>query len=153
MFLYLQITKSKERSEEIVADIFINIWNNRKKRTILNLKSYLYRSVRNNSLKSVSSISRTYYLEEQKYFLSLIEDENRNSKIQDVLHRALEGIKKMSSQRKIIFELSRINGLKYNEIAEILGVFVYTVQNQMVKAVRFLDAYLKQKKTSHYFFY
>jgi RNA polymerase sigma-70 factor (ECF subfamily) len=37
-----------------------------------------------------------------------------------------------------IFELSRTHGLKYNEIAEVLGISVKTVEAQMGKGLRIL---------------
>ena len=53
------LTKNKELSEEIVSDVFINIW--RKKETIAaidNLKLYLYISAKNTSLNYLSKLAK-----------------------------------------------------------------------------------------------
>ena len=39
---------------------------------------------------------------------------------------------------KEVFEMSRFDGLKYNEIADKLGISVKTVENQMSKALKVL---------------
>jgi len=41
-------------------------------------------------------------------------------------------------ERKKVFLLSRYEGLKYKEIAEKLNISVSTVENQMVKSLKYL---------------
>lgn len=44
----------------------------------------------------------------------------------------------LPEQRKIIFRLVKEQGLKSNAVAEILGISVRTVENQLYKAVKTL---------------
>ena len=50
-------------------------------------------------------------------------------------------IQSMPPRRQLIFRMSRIDGLKYKEIAQILEISVNTVQNQMVEAVRHIASF------------
>ena len=52
-------------------------------------------------------------------------------------------IDQLPIERKKIFILSRYEGLKYKDIADKLGISVSTVENQMVKALKFLREELK----------
>ena len=53
------IVKSKEYAEEIVSDIFVEIWAKRKQlQEIKDLKMYIYISVRNASLRKFQQIQK-----------------------------------------------------------------------------------------------
>jgi RNA polymerase sigma-70 factor (ECF subfamily) len=51
-------------------------------------------------------------------------------------------LEEMPEQRQIIFRLSRLENMRYREIATLLGISEYTVQNQMVMAMRHLSRQL-----------
>jgi RNA polymerase sigma-70 factor (ECF subfamily) len=52
-------------------------------------------------------------------------------------------IEKLPEKCRIIFKLNRFEGLKYQEIADKLGISVKTVEAQMSKALRILREGLK----------
>lgn len=54
-------------------------------------------------------------------------------------------------QRQLIFRLNRLDGFKYQEIAEILDISVSSVQNQMVKAIKHVGAYYQKLKSLEIF--
>jgi RNA polymerase sigma-70 factor (ECF subfamily) len=52
-------TKSKELTEEIVSDVFINVWRRRKNiQEIMNLKLYLYVSAKNITFNYLKKLHR-----------------------------------------------------------------------------------------------
>jgi RNA polymerase sigma-70 factor, ECF subfamily len=55
----------------------------------------------------------------------------------------LNAIAELPPQRKKVFVLSRVDGLKYHEIAEKLGLSVKTIEAQMGKALKQLRIKLK----------
>lgn len=148
-FYSFQITKSKELTEEVVADVFIKIWENRKKALILNLKSYLYKSVKNRSLQAIKTIKVHQQIDDnqQEQFLQTVNFESRIIE-KELLGHVISIINKMPKQRRIIFQLNRFKGLKYKEIAEVLDISVRTVQNQMIAAVHFLHENFSEKPIS-----
>ena len=136
-----------EQAEEIVQDLFFNIWNKRSNLYISSsIESYLFRAVRNACLN---------YLKHKKirdnYASSVQETYNPRHGQVDNPVEALELQKKIDEsidslppERKKIFLLSRHEGLKYKEIAEQLGISVKTVEAQMGKALQFLREELKE---------
>jgi len=140
-----QFTKNKENAEEIVSTLFSTIWLKRNDIHIeQNFKSYLYKSVRNQSLN---------YLKAQKTILTDIDDMEiesngtydhpGNSLELKELETSIENlISSMPRQRQRIFRMSRIECLKYAEIADILCISVNTVQNHMVEAVKYMSGNL-----------
>ena len=58
------------------------------------------------------------------------------SEYQNELERC---INLLPDRQKLVFRMSRLDGLKYKEIAEILGISVHTVQNHLVESVKTLS--------------
>ncbi len=142
-------------AEEVVADVFSNIWINRKKIKIkTNLKAYLYTSVRNRSINCVVKERRNREIfENLDQQINLIAE---NSPYLDLslmeLENAIESlIQKLPPKRQLIFRMNRIYGLKYKEIAELLSISVNTVQNHMVKAIEFLMSHYPKIKSFYIF--
>jgi len=143
LYLYaFSITGQKETSEEIIQDLFYIIWKDREKLQILqSVKNYLYKSVRNRSL---------HYLEhlqiQEQYREQIVNqpDSPAEAAPDDILeYKELEEALKQTINRlpercRHIFNLHRMNGLKYKEIAATLSVSVKTVEADMTKAYKTL---------------
>ncbi|MGD8778071.1 MAG: RNA polymerase sigma-70 factor [Ignavibacteria bacterium] len=136
------IIRDRNSAEEIVSDVFMKIWEKRNDIKIkTSFKSYLYRSVKNQSLNYLKRVSfKTTGLDTQEA-LKLKSNENPEDflfyeELKDVMNLLVD---KLPEKRRIIFEMSRFDGLSFDEIAEILSISVYTVRNQLVKAVKFLS--------------
>ncbi len=149
-FFASHFVKNTDLAEEVVSDIFLNVWLKRGKIQInVSLKSYLYTAVRNQSLN---------YLKKKNQSFEDIEVADREGEIsylgaddfifyQETKDEIETLLQKLPEKREIIFRMNRLDGLSYKEIAEILSISVNTVQNQMVKAVKFLsEQYPKLKK-------
>ncbi|SDH06161.1 RNA polymerase sigma-70 factor, ECF subfamily [Flavobacterium omnivorum] len=138
--------------EEKVADIFIQLWTNRNiLDTIKNPKSYIYVIVKN-SLKTVRKSELFYQqIDETKSINTIfspsreqeiIENEQKEMKT-NLIREILDIIPKKSRQA---FELSRIDGLKYKEIAEIQNVTPKTVENHIAIALKYISKALESYK-------
>lgn len=132
--------KNHDDAEEIIQNVFCRIWE---KRAQLDtggyLKSFLYRSVHNECLnylkhQNVRSTFKVYHnqtaVNEQDLSKELLAVE-----LQKQIHMA---INELPTQCRTIFQMSRIEQLKYNQIAEKLNLSVKTVENQMGKALKML---------------
>lgn len=137
-----QFLKSTDLCEEVVSDIFLNVWLKRESINITSsVPSYLYISVRNQSL--------TYLKKNKQNFEELgsaeIEEKISNETpsnlfdYEELVTEVESVLQKLPPKRQLIFRMNRFDGLKYKEIAEILNISVNTVQNQMVEAVKFLE--------------
>ncbi len=134
-------TKDIDAAEEIVQEFFYNYWKNRKDINIkFSVKSYLYRAIRNNSLKYIEALGvRKRYadrvLNASKDLRGYESTEIELAELNDMIEDALNELPERCGQ---IFRLSRFEGLKYEEIADQLSVSVKTVEANMSKALKFL---------------
>lgn len=136
-----------EEAKNIVQEAFTRIWEDREDiNPEESLKSYIFKITQNLSLNKLArnkvesryvEIYKQVYIEnmEQSAYESLLTKELEN-KIAIATGKLPSGCKK-------IFELSRVEGLKYCEIADLLHISVKTVEAQMSKALRTLRIELK----------
>lgn len=137
----------REEAQEIVQEVFVKIWEGREMIDPEdNLKAYLFKIAQNLSLnklkrKKVESryieIFKLVYIENQEVSI------HESLFIKELEELIAKSIKKLPEQCRIVFELSRIDGLKYREIADALHISVKTVEAQMSKALRSLRIELK----------
>ncbi len=134
-------TKDMDASEEIVQDFFYNYWKNRKDINIkFSIKSYLYRSIRNNSLKYLEALAVR-----RRYADRVIDAarghsgyENMDLEVKELNELIENTLKELPERCVQIFRMSRFEGLKYEEIAAELSVSVKTVEANMGKALKLL---------------
>ena len=135
----------KQIAENIVQDIFVRVWNNRTKLdSTKSIKSYLFISVKNESLKNLRHLN----VEEQgiKVLVNTISTEtNPDQKYdQNEFHTEVENaINELPEKCREIFCLSRFDNLKYVEIADLLDISIKTVETQMGRALKKLRERLK----------
>lgn len=144
MFSYRYV-KNVEIAEEIVQDVFFHIWE---KRHLFELttsfKSYLYKSVHNNSLKHLRHQKIVMAYETSSNFSGSERVTGQNyleeSEVYQILH---EVIGELPERTREIFQLNRFNGLKYQEIADYLKISVKTVEAHMSSVLKILRIKLK----------
>lgn len=136
----LKYLKSKEEAEELVQDVFLKIWENRKKLDKeSSLKSYLFTI-------SYHQICRFY--RKKNYQERLLNETRLTSgssfSMDDSIdyHSVLEQvdrlIEKLPPRQKSIFVKSRKEGKTTREIAEELKIAPGTVDNQISEALKFI---------------
>lgn len=134
------IIKNHELAEEIVSDVFIRIWQNRKQAfKIENFKLYLYVSTRNTALNYLSRHYRKQELsiDDMSMNLSTLSYNPEELLITSEAVRKIENeIQKLPPRCKLIFKLVKEDGLKYNDIAQLLNISVKTIDSQMAIAVK-----------------
>jgi len=136
-----------DQAEEIVQDLFFNLWNKKSQLFISSsVESYLFRAVRNACLnyQKHKKIRDNYANAVQENYSSGIGLNDNPMEALELQKKIDESIGSMPPERKKIFLLSRYDGLKYQEIAEKLGISVKTVEAQMGKALKYLREELKE---------
>ncbi len=138
-FAFLFLNESA-LAEEIVADVFIGIWNKRKEITVsVNPKAYLYQSTRNRVLSHLRKkrvvLEEITAKESERTIMILTPETLLINK--ETEQKIAEIIDKMPKQPGLVFRLHKVDGMKYKEIASVLGISVKTVENHMGKALKF----------------
>ncbi len=135
------ILKDMDDAEEVVQSIFLKFWEQREEIEInVSLKSYLYRAVHNTCL------NRLKHLKIQETYRQYVGDylENSYDSATDILDkvelesRIEDALEKLPEQCRLIFKMSRFEELKYQEIADRLGLSVKTIENQIGKALKIM---------------
>lgn len=135
------LVRSKEIAEELVEDVFVKLWANRRHITeIENITVYIYIATKNKSLNSLSQKAKELILAPFDFLDSSVTDFAADpyevmitSEMMDRMHQAVEAL---PPRCKMIFKLIREDGLKYKEVAEILNISVNTIDVQMAIAVK-----------------
>lgn len=134
------IVKSKENAEEIVSDIFLDIWIKRKQlSTIEGLKMYLYTAVRNNSLRKLQQNKKVTFFcldEVQVEFASPDENAEAILLTHELSHKIDLAINQLPQRCKLIFKLAKEDKLKYKEIAALLNVSIKTIDSHVATALK-----------------
>ncbi|MDP9080210.1 MAG: RNA polymerase sigma-70 factor [Bacteroidota bacterium] len=130
----------RESAEEIVHDVLINLWKKRNDFTgIENLNTYLYVSVKNLSLNYLRDQAKHNHVDiESVYdecnFISIDPESLLITKERAENLNAL--INNLPVRCKMIFNLIKIDGLKYKEVASLLNISAKTVENQLSIAIK-----------------
>ena len=139
------IVRSSEAAEEIVSDVFIKLWQIRGQlNEIANLKVYLFTITKN---FSINYIHRNYKnipasIEEMEIEPVFQLDPEELMISAEIINRIRQTIMSLPPQCRLIFQLVREDGLKYKEVAQILGISPLTVRNQLTIAIRKIAAQL-----------
>ena len=146
-FAYLFL-KNEEQAEEVVSDVFTNIWV---KRTEINihtsLKSFLYKSTRNAVITAIRK-NRDEFIYDLNDNIKIKNDHITpetlllKKELEDAIERLIGGLPKVSG---LVLRMKKIDGLRYKEIAEVLNISEKTVENHISAALKKIRNLLEQK--------
>ncbi len=148
--------RDKGVCEEIVSDVFVSIWQKRKKIEIQKeLKYYLYKSTKNQLIATIRKQKPTS------------SDQNREVVENDIItpfnpetlllkreldERLQELFQALPKQAGLVLRLKKIDGLKYSEISALLGISEKTVENHITNAIKRIKKILEEQPEMKHFF-
>ena len=137
-----KILKNEAEADDIVQEVFVKIWESRHKLGDYKLlNAYIFTIAYNNSIDLIRKrINNTKYLEHLKNSAGTNVTPNIISQIEfnDLNIQVEKLIANLPERQKQVYLLHREEGLTYPEIAEKLGISKNTVENHMVKALKYL---------------
>lgn len=133
------ILKSQEESENLMQDVFLNLWENRHKvEKDSSIKSYVFTITYNSAISIIRKKAKESEFVEYLKSLQEINEEPVNIELEynELTNKLDEIIKALPPRQREVYLLRRDTGLKYNEISERLNISVNTIENHMSRALK-----------------
>jgi RNA polymerase sigma-70 factor (ECF subfamily) len=129
-------------AEELVQDVMLELWRRRDRLAADGaVHAYLFQATRNRALNHVRhlQVERRGAVHTAADQLTAREPAAPAQLVAAEIDTAVqEAVASLTPRCREVFELSRVHGLRYAEIAETLGVSVKAVEAQMGKALKTL---------------
>lgn len=149
----LRLLKNPESVEEVLQDVFFKIWNKREE--IIpqkGFKTFIYRIADNMAIDLFRKIGRdkalqlelwaasiSFYLHTEEHVL----DKEKARIVQDA-------IQSLPPKRRDILMQCKFEEKSYKEVAEMMGISVSTVSNQLVSAMKDVKEYIVKNYSEDY---
>ena len=137
-------------AKDIVQDFFYTIWSNKIYENLNHdkLASYLFVSVKNLSFKKISKKDVLRNSMDIEHFDQINEDFESNKEA--IVAKILEEIENLPERSREVVKCIYLRGMKYQEVADELGVSISTVKTLLVRSMKVLR--LKSEHLGDFFF-
>lgn len=142
--LAFNLVRDRDVANDVVQEVFVKLWQNREKVEFGDqIKHYLFKATSHTALNYLRT-SKRIVSAENEHLMNL-----QSPGGDEILHyeefavKVREAIDRLPPRCKMIYLLSRHEGLKYQEIADTLDISLKTVENQMGIALEKLREDLK----------
>jgi RNA polymerase sigma-70 factor (ECF subfamily) len=141
----LKMTWSDEVAEDIVQDVFMNIWNKRERLVdIDNPSSYfftaVYRRIYHHYRKIAQEKKLLQVAPPVKESVNTTEDMVLAHESDELISQA---ISKLPPQQQLVFKLTKQEGLSRDYVARELHISPNTVKNHLADALKFIRTFLR----------
>ncbi len=132
-----RILGERALGEEIAQDVLLELWKRREKLALTGpLRAYLQQATRNRSLNRLRSDRTAQRGEINVRGPSGSPPADARVVAGELERAARDAIAGLSVPQREVFELNRVNGLTYGEIADQLGISVKSVEARMGRALK-----------------
>lgn len=144
------ITGSVSLAEEIVSEVFVNMWKNRSKLSeVQDFKKYVYTSTKHKTIdyirhaKDLSFVS----IDKKDFEECIVYNNPEDQFVESEIRSRIEAvILKLPERCRIIYRFVKEDHMKYREVADLLDISPKTVENQMAIAMK----KIREEIASHY---
>ena len=149
----LRITESPELAEDLVQDVFLKLWKNRSQLAkVEHFSAFIFKMVQNQAVNAFRRVAN------ETLILSKLQSEvneykagpQENTEYKEIQLLINSVVKKLPPQQNLVFKLSREQGLKNHEIAQLLKISPYTVKNHLVLALQAIRINLRRNLKIEY---
>lgn len=139
--------KSPVIAEEIVQDVFLKLWFQRKHlKDIRSLESWLFTITKNLTLNCLKKIAHEWTAREKWVRQNDLSENTADYKILNAENQQLlqQAIKHLSQQQQQVYKLAKEEGLSYEVIGKQLSISPLTVKTHMARALASVRLFLQQ---------
>ncbi len=137
-----QLLQNKEICEDLIHDLFVDLWTKRAAHNIIILKAYLYTAIRNRVLMHLRSAKVSLDISELEFT-----DESPSAEQvlaeKEIIQISGREISNLPEKCREIYQLSRLEQRSHKEIALLKGISIKTVENQITIALKRLRPVLR----------
>ena len=140
----LKIVQDTELAKDVVQNVFISLWESRNDFRYEYPEAFLYKMVRNASLNYIRHLKvvdnlkvqvKAQFLGEELYHIDMVGNQPYVLIEKELQEKVVEVMNTLPEKCKAVFLMSRIDGLKNQEIANLLGLSIKTVEKHISKAL------------------
>jgi len=138
----LYLIKSPVLADEVLQDVFLRIWLNRTTLTdVKSFRAWLFSITKNRVIDVLRTQAKDILLKDPDWEPSCeMDDRLKEMEYASLLHKA---ISQLSPKQQRIYQLSRENGLKINEIAVEMNISSNTVKTHLMQALRTIKKHVQ----------
>lgn len=136
---------SDEVAQEIVQEVFTDIWDFRKERKIQHFSSYLFQALRYKTIKHINKlINHKKYWDHYRTFIPSQVEQTQQDLNYNLLVDALEaGLNNLPEKTQRVFRLNRLEGESLSDISKKLNLTEKAIQYHLTKSLKELKVHLK----------
>ena len=136
-----KMTRDNDLSQNIVQDLFTDLWERKEEVQILSIENYLFRAAKNQVLKEYrrNKFDTTSLDESFEHYL-VEHSPVGETELVDKLHNLLQHL---PDKRKEILIMNKLDQMDIEEIALLLNISKQTVKNQISTALKQLKFHAK----------
>ena len=134
------MVRERAIAEELAQEVMLELWRRRHTLQVQeSLRAYLFRATRNRALNHIRHLRVERLGEPYARGEESVPAVGPRQLVEAEIHEALaDAVQALPERCRQVFELSRVQGLRQQEIAAEMGISVKTVEAQMGKALRML---------------
>ena len=145
--LSLNLLRDSDLAHDCVQDVYTKIWERKEQLMVkVPIEVYLKKAVINTSINYQKRLSRQIPIHQN---FDLPEEEQRNIDHEQFRKLLESGINVLPKKCRVIFILSRIEGLDNQEISDYLDLSKKTIENQLSIALKNLKQFCEQEKNKY----
>ncbi|MGK7393274.1 MAG: sigma-70 family RNA polymerase sigma factor [Candidatus Cyclobacteriaceae bacterium M3_2C_046] len=156
MYRYaFSITKSKDLAEDVVEEVFLNIWEKKDgNRRIRDVEKYLYVSVKHAALRVVLKNPHQFLYSDYQEAVQVADQIDPESillgnELQQIIDQSIASLPPHCG---LVYDLIRNKGKSYQDVADELGISKKTLEGHISKALasirKALNQYFQENQTS-----
>lgn len=133
------ILKNELTSEDLVQDVFVKLWQKRESLDQIDkLEAYIHQMVKNAAFSLIKTTPHT-----QEEAIELAYEEQYTEEDNQLRLSIEKAVSQLTPKCRLVFSLSRFEGLTNDEIAEYLDMSKRTVETQISNALKMFRTDLK----------
>lgn len=149
LYFITRYVKSAELAEEVLADVFVTVWNRRMEfETFDGLRAFLYVAAKNACFNTIRSNKKYSSLESISDFEHLlIADKDVFSQMihVELIQSIFEDVNMLPAKQRDVFKLTYLEDKTVEEISELLNMSATAVYANRSRAIQALRLSLKSK--------